>query len=224
VKRQLTVVVRTGLSRLAGRPRETLVIAAIVLAGLGALGIRVVLEGRSALADGDEALANKRPGDAISGWEAAARWYLPGAPHVDEAYDRLLEFARTHKSLTAWRAVRSAARATRSLWTPHAAHLAEANAAIAGLSADDPDAARASSNDRPTRLAWHQDRLADDPRPSPGAAALAIAGILCWLVGIGVLVRRGVDARGRLARRPVLVGLAITVMGVVGWAAGLYSA
>src|SRR5262249_28010126 len=102
----------------------------------------------------DEAMAKHRTSDAIDAWETAARWYLPGAPHVDAAYERLAGLARElaagdpwsgepsgrtdpRAALSAWRAVRSAALATRNLWTPHAADLAEANAAIAELSADD---------------------------------------------------------------------------------------
>jgi len=221
--------------------RRVAIIVAIVFAGLGALALRVVLEGRAALAEGDEALAGKRPGDAIAAWESAARWYLPGAPHVGEAYDRLLEFARQRHSMTAWRAVRSAALATRSLWTPHTGELAEADAAIAELAADDFEGSLASGEDRAKRLAFHQAQLARDPRPSRPAAALAVAGIVCWLAGIGVLIRRGVadghasgasseprsgevDDAGKLVRRRAVVGLAIVVGGVLAWAVGLYSA
>jgi hypothetical protein len=203
--------------------RTLVVIVAIVGAGFGALALRTVLEGRAALAEGDAAIAAKRSGDAISAWEAAARWYFPGAPHVDEAYDRLRDFARANKSLTAWRAIRTAALATRSLWTPHADDLALANAAIAEISADDPDHAPGAEADRGKRLAWHQDRLAADPRPSSGAAFLAIVGIACWLAGIAIAVRRaGPKPAGR--RHPALVGVAITAAGIVAWAVGLYSA
>ncbi|MEO8698659.1 MAG: hypothetical protein ABI867_01415 [Kofleriaceae bacterium] len=204
--------------------RRLAIIAAIVVAGLAALAVRVVIEGRNALADGDEAMAAKHPGDAISAWEAAARWYLPGAPHVDEAYDRLRDYARSTRSLTAWRAIRTAATATRSLWTPHADDLAEANAAIAAIAADDPDRAPAADPDRAKRLAWHQDRLAADARPGRFAAVLAIAGILLWLAGIAVLVRRGGEPSPKTGRHPALVGIAITVAGIVAWAVGLYSA
>ena len=120
--------------------RRALAIAAVVLAATFALALRAVTAGRAALAEGDAALAARRPADAIAAWEAAARWYLPGAPHVDEAYARLVRLAAAgeeaggtnpRQALAAWRAVRSAARATRSLWTPHAADLAAADAAIA---------------------------------------------------------------------------------------------
>ncbi|HEU0029612.1 MAG TPA: hypothetical protein VFQ53_03190 [Kofleriaceae bacterium] len=204
--------------------RRLVVVVALVLAVLGVLALRVVREGRAALAEGDEALAAKRPGDAVAAWESAARWYLPFAPHVDEAYDRLRSFARERKSLPAWRAIRSAALATRSLWTPHDDDLAEANAQIAELSAADPDGAPVLGDDVGLRRAWHAGRLAADPRPSDAASALALFGVAAWLAGIAVLVARALDDRGKLVRRPALVGFALTLGGILAWAVGLYSA
>lgn len=206
--------------------KRALIVIAIVVAGLGALAVRVVIEGRGALADGDAALTAKRPLDAIAAWESAARWYLPLAPHVDEAYARLVEFANsdTKYRIAAWRAVRRAATATRSLWQPHADDLAAANTALAKLSAEHPEGAPAAGQNVAERTAFFAARLAEDRRPSRGAAALAILGILSWLAGIGVVVRRGIDAGGRLVRRPALVGIGLSLVGVVAWAAGLYNA
>jgi hypothetical protein len=201
-------------------------VAALVLAALGVLAIRVVLEGRGALAEGDEAAAHGRIDDAIAGWESAARWYLPFAPHVDDAYARLIQLAATdHRhALAAWRAVRASALATRSLWTPHADDLLAANAAIAELASRDPEGAVAGGADAAARKAWHADRLARDPRPRPGPVVLAALGIACWLAGIAVFVRRGFDADGALARRSALAGAAVTIVGLAGWLIGLAAA
>lgn len=200
-------------------------IAALILAAGGALALRVVVAGRAALAEGDAAYAGKRPADAIAAWESAARWYLPGAPHVGEAYERLVRIANSEPrhALAAWRAVRAAARATRSLWTPHAGDLAAADAAIARLSADDPEAALAGGPDHAARAAWHAAQLARDPRPRPAAAALAVLGIAAWLGGIAAFLRRGTSRDGRLVRRPALVSAAITLGGLAAWALGLYA-
>ena len=206
--------------------KRALVIVGLVVAALAALAVRVVIEGRAAVAEGDAAMSAKRPLDAIAGWEAAARWYLPMAPHVDDAYARLVELAKTDPkhALVAWRAVRRAATATRGLWTPHADDLAAANAAIARLSAEHPEGAPAAGQNVTDRTAFFAARLAEDRRPSTGMAALAILGILSWLAGIGVIVRRGVDAAGSLVRRPATLGAGLTVIGIVGWAVGLYNA
>lgn len=197
--------------------RRALVIAAVVLAAIGVIALRTVLEGRSALTAGDEALAQKRPGDAIAAWETAARWYFPGAPHVDEAYERLVGYAREHKSITAWRAVRSAAHATSSLWTPHSGDLDEANAAIAKLAAADPEGSPAIGDlggDAARKLAWHEAILSREPRPNRLATVLAVFGIVGWLAGVVVVVRYP----------PLGVGAVLTLTGILAWAVGLYSA
>lgn len=171
---------------------------AVVLAVLGALAIRVVVEGRQALADGH--------------YETAARWYLPFAPHVDEAYAKLRTLTKSEDpavQLAAWRSIRSAARATRSLWQPHAADLAEADAQIAKLSAAAPGGGKLDGD----KLAWHQERLARDVRPSLAAAILAGVGILLWVVGAFVLARRGAFAVGPTG---------VVVLGLALWFVGLY--
>lgn len=219
--------------------QRILLVVALVLAGLGALAVRVVVEGRSALAQADAALARGAPAEAIRGFEAGARWYLPLAPHVDEAYDRLRELMAANDpavAMAAARAIRAAARATTGLWTPHAEDLAAADRRIAELSARDPEAAPAG-NTTAARESWYLNRLARDSRPSTGAAVVAALGILLWIGGFLVLVRRGLDdagapepadrrraARLPLRRRPALVAAAMIVVGLVCWAAGLYNA
>jgi hypothetical protein len=258
--------------------RHILLIAAFVLAGIGALAIRVVIDGRAALRVGDEAmqscfpLYDARPANAadvnppacfvaIDAYETAARWYLPLAPHVGAAYTgmRIIAartdpataqpgFADPAVALAAWRGIRSAARATRSLWTPHAEDLAVADAAIARLSARDPSAENlgekagagagsatgsaaalpsttgATPDDEAGREAWHKARLATDVRPSIGAAALAGLGVLLWLVGMVVLVRRGVDRAGVWVRRQAIGAGGVIVLGLVLWFVGLANA
>ncbi len=206
--------------------KSALIVAAIVIATFGSLAIRVVVEGRSALAEGNEAAAAGRIDDAIAAWESAARWYLPLAPHVDEAYARLIELAtqRGVRGLAAWRAVRSAALATRHMWTPHAEDLAAADAKIADLASRDPQGAAAGGPDAETRRRFHTERLARDPRPSTGAVILAIVGLAAWIAGIGIGIRHGIDDAGRSSRRPALVGAALALAGLAGWAVGLYNA
>lgn len=213
-----------------------LVATAIVLAALGVLAIRVVVEGKAALAEGHDRLARGHVAEAIRSFEASARWYLPLAPHVDEAYARLRELASSDDpavALRAARAIRSAARATRSLWTPHAEDLAAAELRIAKLSAADPEAAPAGGDTAVARETWHLERLSRDSRPSPGAAVLAGLGIVLWLGGFFVLARRGVaddmreSAKGSqvlVRRRAALAAGCAIVVGLVLWAAGLYNA
>jgi len=205
--------------------RAAIVIAAIVLAGLGVVSVRVVVSGRAELRDGDDWMLRGKTTEAIRAYEAAARWYLPLAPHVDAAYDRLRALtASPATALPAWRAIRNASHATRTLWTPHAADLADADAAIAALSARDPEAGAGAGDTTADREAWYRARLADDGRPGIGAAALAGFGILAWLAGAVVLARRGLDDTGRLVTRPALAGGLAIVLGLACWFAGLYNA
>jgi hypothetical protein len=220
--------------------RAAIVVAAFVLAGLGAIALRVVMEGRAALADGDDWMLRGKPAEAIRSYETAARWYLPLAPHVDAAYARLRALAgdpghaagartgwRTADddatALLAWRAIRGAARATRTLWTPHAGDLADAEAAIAHASARTPGAGDAGPTTR-DREAWYLAHLATTGRPRIAAAALAALGIVAWVAGALGLARRGIDEAGHLIRRPALVSAAAIVLGLAGWLVGLYNA
>jgi hypothetical protein len=187
-------------------------VAAIVVAGIAALVLRVVIEGKSALAKGDEAAAAGRFPDAIAAWETAARWYLPLAPHVDDAYDRLRDLAKSKKSIVAWRAIRTAALATRGPWQPHEADLAEANAAIAELAAADPERAPIGGTDPVAHAAYQTAGLTASTRPNLGSSFLAIAGIACWLAGMAALIRRPTWIRGVVAAG-----------GVLAWALGLYT-
>lgn len=218
------------------RVKRAIVIVAIVAGVLGALAIRVVMAGREALATGDDWMQRGRWVEAIRSYETAARWYLPLAPHVDDAYDKLRTIAETAPDtkgdaaaaavrLAAWRAIRSAARATRTLWTPHADDLAAADAAIAKLSAAVAKPPRTDGTPaEPTPESWHFERLAREQRPRIGTAALAGIGILLWIGGAIALVRRGLGPAGQLVRRAAIPsGIAILV-GVGLWFVGLYNA
>jgi len=200
----------------SGRVRTLAFALAVIVAALAAASLRAVRAGRAALASGDAAMASDRPAEAIADWEEAARWYVPFASHVDDAYARLagLHANPDHAiAIAAARAERRAAWATRHVTEPH--DPAVADRTIAALEAEDPNGALGAGNDRAARTAWQAARLARDPRPGLGASALAVAGIALWLAGaIGALV----------ADRRRLVGLAIAVAGVAAWAAGLYNA
>jgi hypothetical protein len=192
-------------------------IPAIVVAVLAALSIRVVVAGRGALADGDDWMLRGKPIEATGAYETAARWYLPLAPHVDEAYAKLRALAGNPDpavQLAAWRAIRSAALATTHVSTPHAADLADADAAIARLEARQPGAASPASTTA-AREAWYKDRLERPTRPGRGPAILAAIGVLVWLGGAFALARA---SSGKLLRAGIMLA------GLVCWAAGLYNA
>lgn len=229
---------------MTARVRTALVVVGIVVAILGAAALRVVWQGRSALAEGDAARARGDVAAAIDHWRAAARHYLPVAPHVDAAYDRLATTARAAETagdpataLAAWRGIRSASRATRGLTTPGSELAAEADRRIAALMAADPDGSPAAGDTPAAREAWHAARLAVVPGPSLGMTLIAALGLAGWLAGLLLFarqrrLRRPVDTSGRFApgtadgvnRRQAVVALALIVAGAATWSIGLLAA
>jgi hypothetical protein len=192
-------------------------VPAIIVAVLAALSIRVVVAGRSALAEGDDWMLRGKPIEAVGAYETAARWYLPVAPHVDDAYAKLRTLAGNPDptvQLAAWRAIRSAAHATTNLWTPHAGDLADADTNIARLEARQMGAASPGPTTA-AREAWYKDRLGRATHPGRGPAILAALGVLIWLGGAFALARA---SSGKLVRAGIMLA------GLVCWAAGLYNA
>ncbi|MEO8846083.1 MAG: hypothetical protein ABI591_12530 [Kofleriaceae bacterium] len=187
----------------------------IVLAVIGVVSLRAVISGRAALGEGDDWMLRGKPAEAIRSYEAAARWYVPLAPHVDAAYRKLRALTEGPTALLAWRAIRSAARATRSVWQPHAHDLADADAAIAHLEARDPEAGAGAGATIEDREAWQRARLSEDVRAGRGAIALAGVGIVMLLAGAVLLVHRP---------KPLLIPGVAVALGTVCWLVGLYNA
>jgi hypothetical protein len=217
--------------------RKLITGALVTLFVLGALATRVVWEGRAALADGDAAIARGDAAGAVEHWGRAARWYAPLAPHVADAYDRLERVATDAErrgdldlSLAAWRAVRGAALATRSLHEPHADRRARADARIAVLMATAPGEGAAwrrapgAGDTAGARAAFYGRQLADDGAPSRGWTLVALAGLALWLGGAVHFARRGLDDADRLVRRAAGTAGGLIGVGVLAWVIGLYNA
>lgn len=211
--------------------RKLITAAAIASFCLGVVAMRAVLEGRSALADGDDAAARGDFAEAIAKWRRAARWYLPLAPHVGGAYDRLEHLAREAEAkgdvttaLAAWRGIRGSILATRSFYTPQSHRLDPANqkiaALMAGLEGDraDPGATPAE------RQAWHYALLIQDPSPSVFWSIVALLGFGLWIGGAFWFALRGVSDQDGLVRRTAASSGACVAAGLVIWLLGLYKA
>jgi hypothetical protein len=156
---------------------------------VGVLVTRVFWDGRTALAEGDAAMQRHDLETAITKWRRAARWYFPGASHVDTAYRRLEELAAGAEgagdratALEAWRAIRSSILATRSSFTPFPARLERANQRIAALMAQEPGPADAGDTVE-ARRTWHLALLQRDESPALGWTLLALAGFAAWIGG-----------------------------------------
>jgi hypothetical protein len=212
---------------------------------VGAVVSRACVDGRAALAAGDAAHAKAaalrdagkidearaQEEEAVTRWRRAARWYLPGAPHVGKAYDRLeaLAAAATQAgdaelALMAWRAVRSSCLATRSFYVPQRARLGRANQAIATLMARTEDPATDPGKDEAARRAWHLALLERDEAPSVGWSLLAVLGFATWVGGGFWFAFRGLDGEDRLVKREAGRAGVLVAIGMVVWALALYLA
>lgn len=208
------------------------VVTAALVAGfcLAVVVTRAVWEGRGAIDEGDAGLAAGDSEEAIRGWRRAARWYVPLAPHVADAYDRLEALAAMAEkrgdqrtALAAWQAVRGSILATRSFYTPHRERLEPANRKIAELLTRlDPSPPAEMS--RQELAAWHLDLLERDEAPSVAWSLLAVAGFLLWIGGGLLFALRGVSAEDRLVRRPAITAGVLVMVGLVVWLLGLYNA
>jgi hypothetical protein len=212
--------------------KRRLVTAALVAAFcLGVVVTRAVWQGRGALADGDAAAEAGDREEAIRWWRRAARWYVPLAPHVGDAYDRLEELATAAEAggelsiaLLAWQGVRGSILATRSFYTPHEDRLDPANRHIASLMQRLEGPAADPAKSAAEREAWHLQLLSRDESPSIGWTIVALLGFATWIGGGVLFALRGVSTEDRLVvRAATTAGLAV-VAGLFVWLLGLYNA
>ncbi len=213
------------------RRRKLITGAVVVAVCFGAVVVRAVWDGRAALSTGDAALAAGNTDEAVRWWRRAARWYVPGAPHVDSAYQRLQTLATQAEArsdvataLAAWRGIRSSILATRSLWTPHEELLEPANQRIAALMATlegpsaDPQASEVE------RAAWHYRLLARDESPAVGWVVVALIGFAAWIGGAIAFALRAVTADDELVVSTAVRCGVVIAAGLFIWVLGLYNA
>ncbi len=211
--------------------RKLLIAATVVGVCLGVVVTRAVWEGRSALARGDAAQEAGNTTEAIVWWRRAARWYVPLAPHVGRAYDRLESLAKQAETkgdiptaLAAWRGVRGSILATRSFFVPHSSRLEPANRRIAALMArSEPSSVDPGKNEQ-QRADWHYALLARDEAPSVFWSIIAIFGFGLWVGGGVLMALRGVSREDTLVARQAAIAGALVLSGLVIWLLGLYNA
>ena len=201
--------------------KKKLITAAIIVGFcLAVVVTRAVWQGRGALDDGDRALEANDTEEAIRGWRRAARWYVPLAPHVSDAYDRLESLAQLAEkrgdlrtALAAWQGVRGSILATRSFYTPHEERLEPANRKIADLMTRlDPTPPVDMTSEQ--LAGWHYELLERDESPSVAWSLLAVLGFLAWIGGGVLFAMRGVSAEDRLVRRPAITAGLVVMVGL----------
>jgi hypothetical protein len=176
---------------------------------------RVSERGALELAESDRAFDAGRLDLAVEHARRAAVAYVPGAPHVRLAFERLRAVARGAErtrdldlARRAWRAARAAAIESRHLWQPHAVELAALELELARLS---PGTGLAA----PSALSV----------PSASARVLRTGGLLLGgaLGLVGLLAACSQQAYDELgpARRRQRAAFASCVIGAAVWSAAL---
>jgi hypothetical protein len=196
---------------------------------LAVLLMRAFWDGRQALADGDAALQRGDEQEAVTRWRRAARWYVPGAPHVASAYQRLRTLALAAEgegrpiALEAWQGIHSSIMATRSFYTPYPRLLDEARRHIATLMARQPGPPDAGATEE-ARREWHLALLRRDESPSAFWSILALLGFTAWVGGGFYFAWRGVGPDDKLDRRPAIRAGVVILVGLAVWMFSLYQA
>lgn len=122
--------------------RSAAAFGTMLLAASALLTFRTLERGQAELAASERAFDAGQVELALQHAQRAAAAYVPGAWHVDRAYDRLRAIARGAElgrdpelARVAWGALRGAAWESRHVWQPRAAELGEADAELARLGA-----------------------------------------------------------------------------------------
>ena len=187
-----------GFTRAALR---LLLMAACVLT---LVSVRVVISARSELQQAQALLGEEDRDAAIVHLRRAARWYAPLSPYHARALGLLWELAdraeragELERALSAYRGVRGAILATRSLYVPERARLTAANERIAELMSRQEvpgvDAGKTPEQLRREHLAL----LAPIPGPDVFWSCVVLAGFVCWVCAAFAFSLRAIDDQDR---------------------------
>jgi hypothetical protein len=187
---------------------------------------RVVVEGERRMAESDEAFHRGDVRAAVEKARHAAILYIPGAPHVTPAYQRLVAAAvgaEAAGDLAAarlgWSAVRAAAVETRSLWPVREAELARANHALVRLAAHGRSPVETDPKELRERLLSVYEVTGQSRAP---AALGLLLGLVLTAAGIGIFGQRGLVADGGISWAGARLGLLLLLVGAACWTITVY--
>lgn len=208
-------------SPLARRRRRLVGCALCALLVLLTASVRALVESSRELSAAESSAARGDTSDAIRRLRRAAHWYVPGSPFVARAYEKLERVAteaeaqgRAEQALSAWRAIRSSALATRWLLVPERARLDRANRHIAALMAELPAPPEDRTKDRARLREEHLALLSEDRAPDPAWLVVLSIGLVTWLFGLFRAMRDGWDEQDRVQKRPLAIAVATSLGGL----------
>jgi hypothetical protein len=209
-----------GVIAMAVITKRRLAYASLVLFVVVSLLVRAWLDGRAQLQAADAmAEAGDLDGE-IRHLGRAARWRVPLAEHDELARARLRELAEREteadhvpEALAAWRELRSAILATRTIDVVDPEQLHAANTAIVELMVQEALAA----GTRADSARWAAEL--DEDLGSRGRSLLAASCFAAWLVACIGFFARAIDGKGRLEPRPALRWGAAVLVLLMAWIA-----
>ena len=201
-------------------------IAALVLAALGPLALRVHWEAKQELAAASLASANDDLEGEIVHLGRAARWYLPGASSYQQALDSLVAIGDLAQergahglddALRAYREARGAILATRT-WNVHSPELlATLNHRIARLMVEQESRLGTDMSGEGRAYQWHRELLDGVPAQRSALSWAASAVFLGWLVSVYFLCVSLAQAFAQQKYKVVVFWAVVTVVGLPVW-------
>ena len=206
------------LATLGCRLARSLLLAVAVL---GLLVGHIVLRGEREMSLSDQAFHKGDLAEALVRARRAAVLYVPGAPHTQDGYARLVAIAVGSESTgdmdmarRAWQAVRACALETQHFWIPQRVHLGRANRRLAVLGFGKPDASGSRVQDGSDGAVPLPETAT---RRHTGSIGVLAAGIGMVTLGLAWMAWLGISPQGQvqwLAARRALIFL---VVGVLCW-------
>jgi hypothetical protein len=202
--------------------------AALAACALALVAVRVVLSARAELAQAEQALSNHDEDAAIVHLRRAARWYAPGSPYHVRALEQLAQLGRAAEqrgdvqgALSAYRSLRGAIMAARSLYVPERARLDAANRRIAALMASLPAPGVDRGKSRAQLEREHLALLRAIPGPNTFWSCVVLLGFACWVGAAFAFSARAIDADDRWVAREarrwgslIALGFGLFVLGM----------
>ena len=208
--------------------RGALRAGAVLALVLGALTARVIHSARAELTSGHAAYSGGDTEGAIVHYRRAARFYVPGSPYHVQALQKLQiigtraeQKGNSEQALSAYRAIRGAILATRSLYVPERARLNAANERIAALMAEQEPPGVDAGKTKPQLRAEHLALLTAEPDPNPFWTCVLLLGFAAWVGAAFVFSSRAIDANDRFVMAEVRIWGAVIAVGFGLFALGL---
>ena len=159
-----------------------------------------------------ETLATTKPDRAFDHYERVIHWHVPFLSLSDDAAENMWAYAlnyekqgSTEKALNAYRVLRGAFYAARSLYTPGQDWIVRCNEKIAGLMASKPAySATDQKKSFEERKTEYLKLLSREKPPHPQWALLTEIGFIGWVACAFIFIFKGFTASGKFQTRPAL--------------------